>query len=798
MKLSLKMLRDYVDIPVSAEDYAERMIRTGTAVEGLDFLGAELEKVVVGRILTCENVEGSDHLHLCMVDVGGESPLQIVCGAPNAAAGKLVPVALDGARLPGGLKIKKGKLRGIVSEGMLCAATELKVPQELYPSVGDEGLLIFNEEYPVGSDVRPIFGLDDTAVDFEILANRPDCLCALGIARETSAALNSDLHIPPVTVKETGGKIEEEVKVTVQDSDLCPRYAARVIQNVRIAPSPAWLRQYLHAAGLRAINNIVDITNFIMLEYGHPMHAFDLSHVRGKEIIVRRAKAGESLTTLDGVERVLRTEDLVICDKESATGLAGIMGGEESEITESTKTVMFECASFDRTAIRLTARALGMRTESSGRFERGVAPETVMDALERACMLVNELDAGDVAVGAIDIYPAPKAPKVIEASVKRIQARAGVEIPGQTMKEILEKLCFGAELAGDTLTVTVPAFRSDVEGEADICEEALRIYGYDHIGTDALRGLTTQGGISPMLRLKNRAINILGGLGYFEIMNYSFTGLKEIAKLGLPSEDLRTKPMAIRNPLGEDTAVMRPTLAPDMLRTLAFNMNHATEAAGLYEMAAVFNDHQRTEEGLPTERQTLCMGAYGGEVSFFTMRGAVEAILRMADIACEVVPGGDEYYHPGRVAKLVRGDTVYAQVGEVHPKVREAFDMPKRAVMAEVDLEQILRDSKPMGEIKPLPRFPGVTRDLALVMEESVAVGPMMGEMRRAAGNLLESIAMFDVYRSLQQVGVNKKSVAFSLSFRAGDRTLTDADVQKPMEKVQKICAEKYGAVVRG
>ena len=798
MKLSLKMLREYVDIPVTAEAYAERMIRTGTAVEGLEPLGAEIEKVVVGQVLTCEKVEGSDHLHLCTVDVGGEAPLQIVCGAPNVGVGKRVPVALDGAKLPGGVKIKKGKLRGMVSEGMLCAATELKVPQDLYPSVGDEGLLIFQEEYPLGSDVRPIFGFDDTAVDFEILANRPDCLCALGIARETSAALHSSLHIPPVQVTESGSNMADEVKISVLDNDLCPRYAARVIQNVRIASSPAWLRQYLHAAGLRSINNIVDITNYVMIEYGHPMHAFDLDRVRGREIIVRRAREGEQLTTLDEVERTLHSDDLVICDKEGATGLAGIMGGAESEITEETKNVMFECASFDRTAIRLTARAQGMRTESSGRFERGVAPETAMDALNRACILVNLLDAGDIAKGMVDLYENPKAPKKIHASIQRIQARAGVQIPPQDIQEILERLCFQVEREEDSLTVSVPSFRSDVEQEADLCEEALRIYGYEHIGTDALQGETTQGGINPMLHLKNRSASILNGLGYYEIMNYSFTGRKEIAKLGLSESDPRMNPMPIRNPLGEDTAVMRPTLATDMLRTLAFNMNHATEAAGLYEMAAIFDHHHPTTEGLPAETQSLCIGAYGNDVSFFTVRGVVEAILRAADVSCEVVPGGDAYYHPGRVAKLINGNTIYAQVGEIHPSVREAFDMPKRAVIAELNLEQLLKDSKPMGEIKPLPRFPGVTRDLALVMEESAAVGPLMADMRKAAGNLLETITLFDVYRNIQQVGIGKKSVAFSLAFRASDRTLTDAEVQKAMDKVQKLCAEKYAATVRG
>ncbi len=795
MKLAMNMIRQYADIPVTPEEYSERMIMTGTAVEGVEDIAGGMDKVVVGRVLTCEDVEGT-HLHQCTVDVGGEEPLHIVCGAPNVASGVLAPVALDGAHLPGGVKIKKGKLRGMISEGMICSATELKVPQELYPSVGEAGILLFQEDYPVGSDVRPIFGIDDTAVDFEILANRPDCLCAMGIARETAAALNTEFKAPDITVREAGGDIHDEVKISVEAPDLCPRYAARVIKNVRVKPSPLWLRKFLHGAGLRSINNIVDITNYVMIEYGHPMHAFDLDKVRGREIIVRRAHEGETLTTLDGTERALRTDDLVICDKERATGLAGVMGGEESEILDSTVDVMFECAVFARTAIRLTSRAHGMRTEASGRFERGVACGTVLDAINRACQLVNELDAGDVVSGVIDLYPNPKPQQTITASVARIQERAGVDIPADDMVRILRKLQFGCERDGDTLTVTVPCFREDLDGEADICEECLRMYGYEHIGATNLRGETTQGGVSPMKALKNKIARVLTGLGYLEIMNFSFTGLSEIQKLGLPQEDLRNQPMPIRNPLGEDTAVMRPTLVCDMLRTLSFNMNHSTESASLYEMAAVFDHHHPTEEGLPTETQTLCLGSYGPDVDFFTVRGALEAILRTCGIACEVEAGGDVYYHPGRCARLKRGGVVFAQLGEVHPAVRERFDMPKRAVVAEMNLQTLLTYARPMGEMKPLPRFPATQRDLALVMDEAVAVGPLMTAMRKAAGSLLESIEMFDVYRGIQ-VGLGKKSIAFSLTFRAADRTLTNEEVQKAMEKVQAVCASKYDASVR-
>jgi len=795
MKLPMNMLREYVEIPVTPKEYEERMIMTGTSVENVEDLGGEIDRVVVGRVLTCEDVEGT-HLHQCTVDVGTSESLHIVCGAPNVHAGVLVPVALDGARLPGGVKIKKGKLRGMVSEGMLCAATELKVPNELYPNVGDAGLLIFNEEYPVGSDVKPIFGMDDYAVDFEILANRPDCLCAIGVARETAAALGTTFKAPVLSVKESGGDIGREVSIRVEDSDLCPRYAARVIKNVRIAPSPMWLRKYLHGAGLRSINNIVDITNYVMIEYGHPMHAFDLSKVRGRQIIVRRTLEGETLTTLDGEKRTLRTSDLVICDEDHATGLAGIMGGEESEITGTTTEVMFECASFNRTAIRLTSRALGMRTESSGRFERGVSPTTIMDALDRACMLVNRLDAGDVASGVFDHYPNPLKPQVVTASIARIAERSGVDIPAEAMVDILTKLYYQVERNGDQLTVVVPAFRSDVDGEADLCEDVLRIYGFEHIGCTRLRGETTQGGITPMLKLKNRVAGILQGMGYIEVMNYSFQSVKEIEKLGLPSGDLRLDPMPIRNPLGEDTAVMRPTLAPDMLKTLSFNMNHGTPAANLYEMAAVFDHHHPTAEGLPIETHMLSLGCYGEAVDFFTVRGAVEAILYSQGIQCEVVTGADAYYHPGRSARLMADGIEYATIGEVHPAALERFDLPRRAVLAEVNLQALLDNAIPMGELKPLPRFPSVARDLALAMDESVAVGPLMAAMRRAGGSLLESIELFDVYRGAQ-VGIGKKSVAFSLLFRASDRTLTEPEIAKAMEKVQKSCSEQYGAIIR-
>ncbi|HPJ02884.1 MAG TPA: phenylalanine--tRNA ligase subunit beta, partial [Candidatus Limiplasma sp.] len=597
-------------------------------------------------------------------------------------------------------------------------------------------------------------------------------------------------------VKESGGDIRNEVKVSVLDPDLCPRYTARVVKNVRIAPSPKWLKKYLIGAGLRPINNIVDITNFVMIEYGHPMHAFDLSKVRGREIIVRRARDGETLTTLDDVERTFTPADLLICDAERATGIGGVMGGEESEITENTVEVMFECASFNRTAIRLTSRAQGMRTDASGRFERGVSPHTTLDAINRACMLVDMLDAGDVVTGVIDIYPNPVEIKPVTASVSRICERSGVEIPASVMVDILEKLQFRVKLDGDTLTVTAPPHRSDIETEADICEEVLRIYGFEEIGCTPLHGEQTSGGISPRLKLNRKVTSILHGMGYMEIMNFSFLSLKQIEKLNLAAGDARLDPLRVRNPLGEDSAVMRPTLAPDMLKTLSYNMNHATPEARLYEIAAVYDKHAVTEEGLPTETPTLCLGAYGGEMDFYAMRGAAEAVLQSQGIAYMVEVAAEPYLHPGRSAVLRDGDTVYATLGEVHPAVRDTFDMPARAMIAEINLALVQKAASPLGQLKPLPRFPSVARDLALVMEESVAVGPLMNAIRKAGGDLLEEVEMFDVYRS-EQLGKGKKSVAFSLIFRAPDRTLTEPDVGKAMEKIQRSCAYQFGAVLR-
>ena len=797
MKVPMQWIKEYADIPMSAADYQNKMIMIGDGVEGYEETGAEVDHVVVGRVLTCEAHPDSDHLHVTTVDVGGDAPLQIVCGAPNCRAGILTPVALVGAHLPGGVKIKKGKLRGVMSEGMLCSSEELGVPVELYPSIGAAGILEFQEEYPVGSDVKPILGIDDTVMDFEVLANRPDCLSVWGIARETAVACGTTFHKPEITVTEAGGDVHDYVQVDVEATDLCPRYIARVIKDVRVGPSPMWLRKYLYGAGMRSINNVVDITNFIMLETGHPMHAFDLDMVEGHHIIVRKAVEGEHITTLDGKAHPLTAGQLVICDASKPSCVAGVMGGEESEITEKTHTMMFECAVFDRASTRVTSRALGIRTESSGRFEKGVSVKTAMEAMQRACQMINQLDAGDVVSGVIDIYPDPAKKQVITASCEKIARRAGVDIPADDTERILKELFFDVERDGDKLTVTVPDFRQDVEGEADLCEEALRVYGYDKIPSTLLRGETTPGGRSDRMRLKDEVSHVLTAMGFYEIMNYSFVSPKSVDKLMLDEKDARRNMLPIRNPLGEDTSVMRTTLVPDMLSTLALNMNHGNDSARLFEVAAVFDPANRTAEGLPTETRKLCLGLYGKDADFFTMRGVVERLLKQLGIAFDVSRSDEVYLHPGRQAKLTQGEQVVCVLGEVHPTVRENFDMPSRALIAEMDMEVIAQLQTPMGAVKPMPRYPAVSRDLSLVMAESTEVGPLLADMAHAAGSILEDAKMFDVYRSVA-VGKDMKSVAFSFVFRAADHTLTEAEITKAMEKLQKVAADKYQAVIRG
>ena len=796
MKVPMKWLREYVDVKMPAEEYAARMVMTGTAVEGVEKTGEQFDRVVVGRVLSCVDHPNSDHLHICTVDVGGEAPLQIVCGAPNVRAEMNVAVALDGAHLPGNVRIKKGKMRGEVSMGMLCSGPELDVPAGLYPHIGDEGIIEITEDVKPGTDVKEVFGLGDEIIDFEILANRPDCLSVWGLARESSAVLEEHFVMPEIAVEETGsGAFDDYAKVEVRDEALCPRYCARVITDVKIGPSPMWMREYLYGAGIRPINNIVDITNFVMLETGHPMHAFDLSKVKERTIVVRRANPGETLTTLDGKTHQLDETMLVIADKQNATGLAGIMGGEESEIVNDTASVLFECAAFERANNRVTARKLGIRTESSGRFEKGVCAATAMEALERACMLVNMLECGRVVPGCYDNYPNPKAPVEIEASVSRICRRIGVDVPGEVMEDILNRLYIDATVAGDALHCEVPAFRQDMEGEADISEEVLRMYGYDHIPSTLMNATTMAGRQDEKTVFNNRVKDALVGMGLYEILNYSFISPRWLDHLGLAENDPRRNAVKLRNPLGEDTSVMRTTLVPSMLNTVAANLNRNIPGGMLFELSKAFVPAEKAGE-LPAEKAALCLAAYGEGVDFYTVKNIVTWLLAKFGVRASIAAGGDDYYHPGRKAVMAVGSTRLAALGEIHPDVAEAFDIKGRVVVAEVDLDALRPLEKDFYGIKPLPKFPAVSRDIAVVVAEPVGAGAMMDAIRAAAGKLLEDAKLFDIYRG-EKLGSDRKSVAYAITLRAPDRTLTDEEINAVMDKVLKALNTQFGAELR-
>ncbi|MCL2811891.1 MAG: phenylalanine--tRNA ligase subunit beta [Clostridia bacterium] len=796
MKVSKKWLEQYAPIPMDLAAYQHEMIMRGTSVEGIEDMASQVQNVIVGRILSVTPHGDSDHLLICQVDVGKKT-LQIVTGATNVSAGDLVPVAVDGAELPGGKQIREGKLRGVVSQGMLCSGPELGVPVDLYPSVGEEGILLFAEDYPLGADVRPILGIDDQVIDFEILANRPDCQCVWGVARETAAAMGAEFRKPHITVDTVPGKIEDFVRIRVEDDTLCPRYVGRVVTNVRIAPSPLWMRAALHAAGVRSINNVVDITNYVMLETGHPMHAFDLSQVRDGAIVVRRARPGETLRTLDGKDRALTPEMLVIADNDRATGVAGVMGGEESEIAEGTRTLLFECAAFDRTSVRVTSRVLGLRTESSSRFEKGVSPATAREAMDRACQLIRLLDAGDVIEGVYDNYPKPIELPWIAASVRRISRRAGVDIPGEEMMRILKALHFDVKLKGDDLHAKAPAFRQDVEMEADLCEEVLRFHGYEHLQPTTLRGQSTGGGKSPRIHARDKIKRVLTAMGYYEAISFSFVSPKIIEKLRLAGDDPRLNQLKLLNPLGEDTGVMRASLAPSMLGMLALNFSRGNDRAALFEVAPVFDTSARKPGELPNENWTLCVGGYGAAMDFYQLRDVLTELLRQFGVACRIVVGGQPYHHPGRSATLMAGDLPIATLGEVHPEVCDAFELPRRPLLAELNVELLFALERAVDKVAPLPRFPAVTRDLALVMDEQTPVGQVVEAIAEAGTSLLERVEVFDVYRGAQ-VGEGKKSVAFSLVFRHAERTLGDGDIGPVFEGIVRVCEERFGAMMRG
>ena len=782
MKLNRKWLHEeFVDLSnVSDKEFVDKLTIFGQKVETYERMDAEIKNVVVGKVISIIRHENSDHMWVCQVDVGQAEPVQIVTGAQNVHEGDLVPTALHNSWLPGGIHITKGKLRGVPSNGMLCSYVELGLTQNDLPGAYEDGIWILNDEdCKPGDDINLVIGNDDTVVDFEITNNRPDCYSIIGLAREAAAAFSLPMkHHEPVVMGSDVGSMYEKLDVEVPATQLCNRYTSRMVTNVKIAPSPKWLRQRLRANGVRPINNIVDITNYVMLEYGQPMHAFDYRYVSSGKIVVREAEAGEALTTLDGNVRNLKPGMLVIADDNKPIGLAGIMGGENSEIVDDTTTVVFESANFNGTSIRQTALALGMRTEASGKFEKHLDPLMTVPAVQRACELVELLQCGDVMDGIIDIVNFVPAPKTVPLEVDKINNLLGTDISRETMVEYLNRLEIPVE--GDT--ILVPSWRPDLNLMADIAEEVGRSFGYNEIPTTDFKN-ATQGGYTPAMELEAAGGRLCRALGYSEIITYSFVSPAIFDQIRLPIDSVLRKALRIQNPLGEDTSIMRTTALPSMLDILGRNSAYHNKSAKLYELAKIY----LPTEGkmLPEEPKILVLGSYGANESFFTIKGELEAIftgLRLPK-ASYTAEKNNPTYHPGRCAKVSIGDTDVGYVGQIHPLVAKNYGMDGEIYCAEINFNALMPLRKPEPTYTPLPKYPTVSRDLSVVCDEEITVAQIENVIEKAAGKLLRSIRLFDIYRGTG-IADGKKSMAFSLELRADDRTLTDTDSDQVITKV--------------
>ena len=798
MKLSREWLNEFTPVSAPDRDFAEAMTLSGSKVEITEVEGAEIENVVVGKVLSLIRHPNSDHMWICQVDIGGAAPIQIVTGAQNVREGDLVPVAKDGSTLPGGVHITAGTLRGEASVGMLCSYKELGMTDHDWPLSIVDGIFILNSDPDLsardlrpGDDLRAAIGYHDHVVEFEITPNRPDCLSVIGLAREAAATFGTPLTLHTPEVKGGGpGALRDLLDVETPDADLCPRYTARMVRHVKIGPSPLWMRQRLRAMGVRPINNIVDITNYVMLEYGQPMHAFDYRYVKGGRIIVRRAKDGETLTTLDGTPRKLNPSMLVIADAHRAVGLAGIMGGLNSEIVDDTVDVVFESANFDGTTIRRTALSLGMRTEASAKYEKGLDPMNTLPAVNRACELVELLGAGEVVDGVIDILNHVPQPTVLDLEPEKINDLLGTDVSGEEMASILRKLDFQVE--GDR--ITVPSWRGDVLTMADLAEEVARFHGYNRIPVTLMRGTTTQGGYSPAQRLERRLGQTCRSAGYDEIITYSFISPTYYDKIGWAPEDPRRRSLKILNPLGEDTSIMRTTTLPSMLEILARNYNFRNKSARLYELGRIYLPRA---DGLADEPKVLSLGAYG-DIDFFGLKGVVEALLHSIRV------GGVSYqacrdnasYHPGRCATVCVGGEQIGVLGQIHPTVCANYGVDTALYCAELSFEALMRFQGPEPEYVPLPKFPSVARDIAVVCDASIPVATLENCISRGARGLLKEVELFDIYTGAP-IPAGKKSVAFNLTLRSDERSLTAAEADEDVKSVLELLQKELGAVLR-
>lgn len=794
MNTPISWIKAYVpDLDVDIQEFVDKMTLSGSHVENYEKKDKNLEKIVVGKIESMEQHPDADKLVVCQVNVGTET-LQIVTGAKNVKVGDMIPLVLDGGKVaaahgddteyPEGIKIKKGKLRGIESNGMMCGIEELGSSRDFYPEAPEDGVYVFPPESGVkpGDDAVKALGLDDTVVEYEITSNRVDCFSMVGMAREVAATFNKPFYPPVVEVKANDKDVNDFIKVTVEDTDLCTRYCARVVENIKIGPSPKWMQDRLKAMGIRSINNLVDITNYIMEEYGQPMHAFDLDTIANREIIVKRAKDGEAFVTLDGQERKLDSGVLMICDGEKEVAIAGIMGGENSMITENVKTVLFEAACFDGTNTRLASKRIGLQTDSSFKFTKGLDPNNAIEAINRACQLVEEMGCGDVVGGVVDVYPNPVEPKVLPFEPERYNALLGTDISKEDMLEYFKRLDLVYNEADNTLTI--PTFRQDLGCMADLAEEVARFYGYDNIPVSLPKGEATVGKKPFNQRVEDIAREICERNGFSGGMSYSFESPKVFDKLLLPEDAKEREAIVISNPLGEDFSIMRTVSLNGILTSLATNYNRRNKVARLYEFGNIYLPKALPLTELPEEKMRLTLGMYG-EGDFFTMKGVVEELFdKLGVLGIECEPTSEIcYLHPGRQAYLKKGKLDIGVIGQVHPEVGDNYNLKAEAYVAVLNMEVLTMLASFDRKYEGIAKFPASTRDLSMVMDKSMFVGQIAHVIQKNAGKILESCELFDVYEG-EQVGEGKKSVAFSLIFRAKDRNLESAEVDKAVDKV--------------
>ena len=794
MNTSLSWIKAYVpDLDVTAQEYADAMTLSGTKVEGYEKLDADLDKIVIGRIEKIEKHPDADKLVVCQVNIG-TGTTQIVTGAPNVFEGAKVPVVLDGGRVagghdgsktPGGIKIKKGKLRGVESNGMMCSIEELGSNRDMYPEAPEEGIYIFPEDAQVGENAVKALGLDDVVVEYEVTSNRVDCFSVVGIAREAAATFDKTF-VPPV-VTETGNDedVNDYVKVSVENTDLCPRYCARVVKNIKIGPSPKWMQRRLASVGIRPINNLVDITNYVMEEYGQPMHAYDLETIAGHQIVVKTAQDGETFTTLDGQERKVDKDVLMICDGEKAIGIAGIMGGESSMITDDVKTMLFEAACFDGVNIRKSSKRVGLRTDASGKFEKGLDPNNAKAAIDRACQLVEELGAGEVVGGIVDVYGKEKHPVRVPFDPDKINAMLGTDISEEEMLGYFKKIDLGYD--PETKEVIAPTFRQDLFRLADIAEEVARFYGYDNIPTTLPNGEATTGKLSFKLRIEQAARDIAEFCGFSQGMCYSFESPKVFDKLLLPKDSPLRRTVEIMNPLGEDYSIMRTTSLNGMLTSLATNYNRRNKDVRLYELGNIYLPKSLPLTGLPEERMQFTLGMYG-KGDFFSMKGVVEEFFEkigMKDRETYDPNAGKPYLHPGRQANILYDGKVVGYLGELHPEVADIYGIGERAYVAVIDMPEIMEYATFDRKYDGIAKYPAVTRDISMVVPKHILAGQIEEVISAKGGQYLESYALFDLYEGAQ-IREGFKSVAYSTVFRAKDKTLSDAEVTEAMDRILK------------